>query len=168
MQLKEIVWPVYSLKTFSPIIEENVSYYVTKDSKSIEIVDDKNVPGDNLSKRRLLLRSQKVNLFIPKYALFFIADLIKFKNRNIWFIDSSGKIFQYKKHKIVPLIFRKITNTIKTVGATLIEVEGISTRFKSLYPPTMEQKYAGLLRVGTMYLLYGFFDQQYKNTVRKI
>lgn len=169
MLLKEIVWPVYSLKTHSPIIEECVSFYTTKDFKSVEIVDDKSIPGETLAKRRLILYSQGTKLFVPKYALFFIADLVKFSTRDTWFIDSSGKIFQYKKHKMVPLVFKKITNIIKDIGATIIEVEGISSaRFKSLYPPTIEQKYAGLLKINNAYILYGFFKEQYKNTVRKI
>lgn len=168
MQLKEIVWPVYSLKGHPPIIEEGVSFYTTKDLKGIEIIDDKSISGDTLAKRRLLLYSQGVKLFIPRYALFFIADLIKFSIGNTWFIDAGGKIFQYKKHKMVPLVFKKITNTIKDIGATIIEVEDIPARFKSLYPPTIEQKYAGLLKINNAYVLYGFFKERYKNTVRKI
>jgi hypothetical protein len=110
-----------------------------------------------------------IKLHKLKYALFHPADLIKLGVPSQWFIDSSGKIFTYTKSKLVPLIFRQITNVIKGVAECMIEAQGINGRHKSLYPPREDQHYAGFLRVAPMtYILYGYFTEKHKDTVRKI
>lgn len=170
MKLSEIVWPVYSLGKNSPSKEGEVLYFSkeTKNGLSLEIIDDKSIKGNTLAERRLKLLVNGVPLFKIKYALFFIADLVKIATPHTWFIDSSGRIFQYKKKHTATLTFRKITRVIRDIGCSLIEVQGHPARFTCLYPPTPEQKYAGLLKMNGIYILYGFYEHQHKDTYRKI
>lgn len=171
MLLTEICWPVYSLGTRCPTKEGGVVFFskvLKNDKVSLEIIDDINIPGASLASRRLKLLSEGITLYKIKYALFFIADLVKIANPKQWFIDSNGRIFQYKKDRRAKLFFKKITNITKGIGSTVIEVEGHSARYSCLYPPEPEQKYAGLLFFNGMYILYGFYNQQHKTTYRKI
>jgi hypothetical protein len=172
MHLKEISFPIYELRyPYPPSTEGKVSFYTRKyqDKIVVEIVDDKDIPNPSLSVRRLNLAVDKVNLHELKRAVFFVGDLIKLSTPKKWFIDSSGKVFQYTKSKLVPLIFRNIQSTTRVPGATLIYVEGMPFAFKSLYPPTSDEKCAGLLQLSTnSYILYGFFTERHKDCKRKI
>jgi len=170
MNLTEIHWPVYKLGTEKPLEEDGVLFFIRngKETASIEILDDKTLPASSLAGRRLKLFSQGTKLFKLKLALFFLGDLIKIATKSMWFIDSSGNIFQYTKSKLVPLVFKRITNVVPSVGCSLIEVEDIMTRFKTLFSPLAEQKYAGLLKLDRGYILYGLYDTIHENTIRKI
>ena len=171
MKLQEICWPVYKLGNTRPLTEDGVVFY-HHDSKTgpvIEIVDDTSIKGPSLAVRRMKLGlGGNVKLYKIKFALFYIADLIKLAKPNVWFIDSTGKVFQYTKSKFVPLVFKKVTNVIRDVSCYLIEVEGGQARYKVLYPPTSSQKYAGLLVLGKGYILYGFYEEAHDTTYRKI
>lgn len=168
MKLNELNWPVYKLGNTRPQTEDGVLFYhhITTKGQVIEIVDDSTIEGKSLSTRRMKLAMQNVKLFKIKIALFFISDLIKLAKPGIWFIDSSGKVFQYTKTRFVPLVFKKIANVIRDIGCYLIEVEGI--RYKVLYPPTEEQKYAGFLVMGKALIVYGVYEKLHTTTYRKI
>jgi len=171
MQLIEIAWPVYSLGTRTPIREGNVLLFstVSKDNKvSLEIIDDTSVPGNTLALRRLNLMGNNIKLCKIRYALFFLGDLVKIAKPNHWFIDTSGKVFQYKKDRRAKLFFKKITNITKGIGNVFIEVQGHEARYTCLYPPEPEQKYAGLLFFNGVYILYGFYTEQHKATYRRV
>ena len=175
MDLSKISFPVYKLGKEAPIEEDGVSFYAKiYEGDSVRkflplIVDDKNKKGESLARRRLLLKNEDVKLYSLKLAIFFIADLVKLTKGSTWYIDSTGKIFEYRKSTSVPLIFKKVSKIIpiKTGGAT-IEVEGMPHRYKTLFLPRIEQKYAGLLKLGKGYILYGLYDKLYPNTRRKI
>lgn len=176
LQLPDITFPVYHLGGTPPTTEGGISFYLLgKDTDSSDaqykrlIVDDKTKPEPSLAMRRLMLKNSGVELKKLDKAVFFISDLIKLTNRGSWFIDKEGQIFEYKKSKRVRLIFRKISQVLplKTGGA-IIEVNGVASRFKVLHAPTPEQKYAGLLVVGTGFILYGLYDMEYSDTVRMI
>ena len=176
MQLSEVNFPVYRLGRHGPVIHEGIAFYVHLrecDSGPPEevylILDDRNIPHQSLAMRRLHLQKQNVRLFKLKTAIFFIADMLKLSVGATWFIDSSGNIFEYKKSKKVPLMFKRITKLIPIqTGGAIIEVEGVSSRFKTLFTPRLEERYAGLLKIGRGYLLYGLYDKLYTQTTRMI
>jgi hypothetical protein len=153
----------------------DVTLYIrqSKDKFSVHIVDDKSIEGDTFGKRRtkLLLDSLTSGVKLQKIntCLFFLGDLIRVANNKLYFIDSQGKVFKYTKSRTVPLVYRKITNTIKIIGGILIEVEGIEGRFKALFPPNDVHKYAALLKESkNSYILYGYSEIYRSDTVRKI
>lgn len=172
MKLQEICWPVYKLGNTRPQTEGGVTFYYHDSAHGpiLEIIDDLNISGSKMAVRRMkiVMADNEVKLYKIKYAIFFIADLIKMAKASVWFIDSAGKVFQYKKSRFVPLVFKRITNTIRDVSCYLIEVEGSPTRYKVLYPPTPEQKYAGLLALGRGLIIYGFYEELHSTTYRKI
>lgn len=176
MRLNDISWPVYKLEERQPSTEGDVVFYAKESKKDgivLQIIDDKSIEGDTFGKRRtkLMMNSiggacklQKINT-----CLFFLGDLIRISTPKLWFIDNSGKVFKYTKSRTVPLIYRRITNIIKVIGGVLLEVEGIESRFRALYPPNDIHKYAALLKESKgSYLLYGYSAAKQKDTVRKI
>lgn len=178
MNLTEISWPVFRLGEHKPHQDDGVIYYSkeyvdneSEDSRvGLRIVDDKTIPGNNLGMRRLLLASdEEVKLFKIKTAIYFLADLIKIAKQTTWFIDSSGKVFQYRKSTRAKLTFHKIKQILPGTGmGAVIVVEGLSQRFKCMYRPKDHQEYVGVLRYGLGYLLYGFYDEYHKPTHRLV
>jgi hypothetical protein len=174
--LANIVFPVFKLGKIKPMQEHGISFYLLgrdieySDAQyQILVVDDKNLPEPTLALRRLKLKCTDAHLFNLKQAIFFIGDLIKIAKNSIWFIDSSGLIFQYEKSRRVPLVYKpikKITNIV--TGGAIVEVVGLSERFKLLFAPKDDEKYAGLLVLDRAHLLYGLYDKEYKNTMRAI
>ena len=135
----------------------------------VQVIDDKSVEGSSLAMRRLRLKDSGTTLAKLKHAVFFIADMVKLSKNGTWFIDSEGTLFEYKKSKRVPLVFRPISQIIPMKhGGALVEVKGLSTRFKTLHAPTGLEKYAGLLLVGTAHILYGLYKDKLEDTVRMI
>lgn len=166
MNLNDISWPVFILGKKRPIEEESVLFYIINDK--YYILDDKTLEADSLAGRRLKLRVNNIQLYKLNRAIFFLGDFIKLAKKGIWFIDSTGEVFTYTKSKFVPLVCKKITKIIPSVSCSLIEVSGLSVRFKVLFRPTMDEKYAGLLKLGAGYIFYGFYSEHFDSTVRKV
>lgn len=173
MNLNEIVFPVFQLGQ-KPLEEGGVLFFAFKketkeeDFEVIKIVDDKNLTGKTLGERRLKAEANGATLFNLKYAIYFLGDLIKISRASVWYIDSHGKLFQYKKSTRVPLVFKKVKKLINGNGVHLVEVEGYNTRFKTLLAPNLQYKWAGILHTTFGPILYGLFDREYKSTFRKI
>lgn len=176
INLTEIVYPVFRIGTERPLFEEGVVlyiYYYRKDDGSYvtkySIIDDRTLTGDTLAKRRVYLVKTGVKVKKLTKAVFFLGDLIKVAKANVWMIDSVGNVFQYKKTKTVKLVYKPIKKIIpiKTGGA-IIEVQGIASRFKCLYKPSANVKYAGVIEYGMSHILYDLSIEQFDSTRRMI
>lgn len=148
-------------------------HYIIEDTgKEVQkyyIVDDTNVSGASLAKRRLALYKQGIRLKTLGKAVFFLGDLVKLATSKMWFIDSLGTVFQYKKHTKTKLIFKKIKHRhLIPSGGAILELEGISTRFKCLFAPRPHEVWAGVLQVGMQWVLYGVYQEQHKDTWRMV
>ncbi len=176
MNLQEISYPVFRLRAEKPSEYNGVLFYaydrVTEEGDIepvIRILDDRNLDNPKLSMRRLILKTRGEKLFKLTKAIFFLGDLIKIAKKGMWFIDSNGKIFEYIKTTSCKLKYHKITKVIPVdTGGAIIEVEGISSRFKSLFYPEPTMLYAGILHFGMSPILYGYYDKKYKDTRRMV
>lgn len=176
MNLQEISYPVFRLRNERPVTHNGIDFYAYTNYPEegepvtvIRIVDDKNIDNPKLSMRRLVIKAQGAKLFRMTRAIFFLSDLIKISQGKMWFIDSSGKIFQYKKTTRAKLKFHKIKKVIAIpTGGAIIEVEGIGQRFKSLHYPDPNLLYAGILYNKMSTILYGFYDMKYDDTWRMV
>lgn len=177
MLLTDIHFPVYRLLNRPPewkndlLVYENTYMHIdtANEYTHIKIVDAK-VPGETLSRRRLALRAKGYPLYPLKKAAFFLQDFLKLAGKGYYFIDSAGKLFNYKKTKSCPLVFRKVTRVIPSESSgTIIEVEGMPQRFKVMghydYPYGM---WAGLLKYRGAWLFYGIYHEQYRDTRRMV
>jgi hypothetical protein len=178
MNIQQIVWPVFRLGEHKPQESMGILFYskqyVDKDATNLRIglrvVDDKNIPAATLGLRRLRLKQNKeTKLFPIKQAIYFLADLIKLAKPTTWFIDSQGQIFQHRKLTRAKLVCKKIARVLPVTGlGCIIEVEGLAQRFKSLRHPDNGERYAGILKWGLGYILYGLYLDPFKPTHRLI
>jgi hypothetical protein len=137
-------------------------------SSNYRLVDDKNVNKPTLGLRRLALKG-RASLFPIKTAIYFLADLIKLAKATTWFIDSTGQVFQHRKTTRAKLVTKRISQVLpaQALGCVL-EIEGLSQRFKSMQRPTELQQWAGLLKINNGYVLYGFYEHPIKDTWRLV
>ena len=127
------------------------------ESVNIRVVDDANLDGETLGLRRLRLQDEK--LFPIRTAIYFLADLIKLAKSTTWFIDNSGRVFQYEKNTRAKLQTKPIKQVLPGQGlGCVIELEGISSRFKSMQRPGEHQHFARVLKLGMGFIFYGFCD----------
>jgi len=174
VDLQSLAYPIFKLPSH-PNVEDGVMFYYSETEKDdvtygkLQIIDDINVEGDTLAKRRMRLLADKVTLFNLKNAIFFLADLIKLATPSTYFIDSNGKLFNYKKTTSVKLKFYKINKVIPIpTGGAIIEVDGMPARFKVLNTPTGDIKCAGILHLGMSNLLYGVYSEIPEDTRRMV
>lgn len=166
IQLQTIVWPVYRLGEKAPVVDAGATFYYTEyigeDGKTTavtKVVDDLGISKPTLGRRRLELKKQGVKLHSIRTAIYFLADLIKVAKPTTWFIDSTGRVFQYKKNTRAKLVTKKIKQVLPAEGlGCVLEVEGLSQRFKSISRPDTYM-YAVLLELNKSYWLYGLSDQ---------
>jgi len=139
-------------------------------SLTIKIVDDASLPQKTLGLRRLVLQKDpKVTLHKISTAVYFLADLIKLAKATTWFIDNSGKVFQWKKYARAKLTTKKIKQVLPADGVgCVLEVEGLSQRFKSLQRPQDFHQYAVFLVINRMYFLYGLSETTRKDSWRLV
>ena len=174
--LNQIQFPIYHLGQDKPVRDSTRWYYYYEthhkdgeiDPKTL-VIDDTSIEGNSLAMRRLNMKKNDVTLAKLRHAVFFLGDMIKLSKSGTWFIDSEGTVFEYRKTKRVPLVFKPISQVIPIrTGGAIVEVQGIGTRFKVLHAPNPDCKYAGLLLVGTGYLLYGLYVDKLPDTVRMV
>ena len=172
--LQSIAYPVYRLPS-KPNVDEDVMYYYTETEKGgevrgkLQLIDDRNVEGDTLAKRRLKIYSEGTPLYRLKDAIFFLGDLIKMATASTYFIDSNGKLFNYKKSTSVKLRYYKISKVLPlNTGGAIIEVSGLPSRFKVLNMPSEDVMCAGILHLGMSNILYGVYNHIPPDTRRMV
>ena len=176
ISLQEISYPVFKLGTNKPLTESGVTFYYHQkqleegELVTVRIVDDKNMPQETLSLRRLQLSLETgVSLFRISKAIYFLGDLIKISTPQTWFIDNTGRVFNYKKTSRAKLKIYPIAQLIPIkTGGVIVEAKGILTRFKALYVPETGMDYVGILHWGKSLILYGFYEQQHDDSWRMV
>ena len=179
MNLSEIRYPVFRLSDNSPNDIDDVVFYISErhtedevgdiitDTK-LQIVDDRNMPGATLATRRLTMKAMGIKLYPLRKAIFFLGDLIKSATPNTYFIDSNGKTFQYKKNTRAALQCKLITNNIPIpTGGSIIEIDH-AMRFKTVHNVDPTNKYAGVLKFDNSLVLYGVYQQPFKDSWRMV
>jgi len=127
------------------------------ESVNIRVVDDANLSGTTLGLRRLQLQDEK--LFPIRTAIYFLADLVKLAKSTTWFIDNSGRVFQYEKNTRAKLQTKRIKQVLPAQGlGCVVELEGISSRFKAMQRPSETQNFARVLKLGMGFIFYGFCE----------
>jgi hypothetical protein len=74
-----------------------------------QVLDDKNMSGETLGKRRL--QTPMKSLYPLRYMITDTVELIK--HRGNFYIDSTGMFFRYYKQKSIPLKYHKIRKVAK-------------------------------------------------------
>lgn len=162
LDLSQIVWPIYRIKSDAEIItDETGSYFQDDETLARKYI----VPAGtgSLSRRRLATNVSLYTLDSPWYSY---VDLLH--NPATRFIDSEGKIFKYKKTEFGKLTYHKILNKVRIHGGCVLIVEGVHCRFFLNRAPNPDEKYAGVLRVGRSFILYDLAERELPATRRKV
>ena len=177
IELTKIVWPVFKLGEKQPVLKDELLFYFTEyvdesnvSSGNLRIVDNRNLPQKTLGLRRLAMKlDPDTKLFPIRTAIYALVDLIKLAKSTTWFIDSSGRTFQYEKNIRAKLTTKKIKNVLPATGlGCVIELEGLPHRFKAMIRPKDHQIYARVLKLGMAYILYGFCDEHKADSWRMV
>jgi hypothetical protein len=130
-----------------------------------QVLDDKNMSGETLGKRRL--QTPMKSLYPLRYMINDEIELIKHQGK--FFIDSKGEFIIYEKTEKVQLKYHKILKVERLRGRSIIKVKDIPFPFDILRPTSSEEKWAGVLyRKGIPWKLYETLKERKNNTWRKI
>jgi hypothetical protein len=154
-----LVYPVYQLESSNWSLIDGILFLDNR------VLDDTNMPGDTLGKRRL---QTPFNDLVPlKKAAFSFLGIIK--NTNKFFIDNSGMPFIYQKTKVVPLKYYKIKEVQRKESRSLLWLHNINYSFQLDRPPPPAIEWAGVLHLNNFpWLLYDYSANKLKSTRRKI
>ena len=167
LNLFNIHFPAYSItKTYKKIWEEmNVTFIQTE--SGTYMLDNKNIPGDTLGKRRLRIKNDIYKLYRPRKVFYTISQLIKAKDKI--FIDSSGIVFKYQKTETVPLKYYPVSDVVQAEdGECIIYIKNSDWSYKTSCRDAYGISYVGLLDTKYGHILYEFTDDKKKDTRRKI
>ena len=129
------------------------------------LVDDKNMPGDSLGKRRL--QTPFKNLLPLKRAANNLLAIIKSNYK--CFIDSNGVPFIYEKTENCSLKYHRIRKIEQKDSASVLWLKDLSFPFVVPRPPPLDCKWAGVLYLkGLPWILYEYSVSKEKDTRRKI
>lgn len=127
------------------------------------VLDDTNMPGDNIGMRRLL--SPMKSLFPLKKGSYSIVDVLKFGH----FIDFSGKTITYVKSKYSKLKYLRIYKVELKDTGSLVWLMGVSFPFVLPRPPPHGAAYARVLYLNDKpWLIYEFTREIGKDTRRMV
>lgn len=169
--MSHLSFPVYRLPT-KPSEDGGIIYYATEntetDKLSVRVIDDLNKPGKTLAERRIALLKDRVPLYTFGLSVYFVGDLIRLSKAGVHWIDSNGRLFEYKKSKSYKAVVKRITKLHNMGGYWIFEVEGDPARYKSMYgPPGASYNKAVFLQEGYNFIFYGFTDQDKINIKRR-
>ena len=168
---------MFKLGERQPHQESGLVYYYTHyvdelncETATIRVVDDTSVSGSTLGLRRLQLKTDpKVTLFPVRTAIYFLADLVKLAKSTSWFVDNSGRVFNYEKTTRAKLTTKRIKQVLPASGlGCVFELQGLPHRFKAMRRPDEHELYARVLQLGMAHIFYGFCDTQKPDSWRMI
>jgi hypothetical protein len=164
-QLSDIKFPIYSLPLlYRRIFREFNVLYIETDSGNVYVLDNKNIDGDSLSKRRLKIKySLKYNNHTIVYN---ISQLIRSNYKT--YIDSDGNIFHYKKTKMVDLKYHKVKYITHRDSYSVLYLADILTPIKVHKKMSFDINYVGMLHTDKGHILYEYCSEKKPNTKRKI
>lgn len=170
MNIEDINWPIYAIGTgISTHTEYNILYANNK------IVDNKNLAGDTIGKRRLNINTEE--LFNFKKTFFRLSELIEYtrskKKDDRKFVDSTGILFSYTKTISHKLLWRKISKVEQFSTFVVVELEKMPNTFE--IPNGIwhkfrdnEVNYLGLLKYSDYFIIYDISDTYKKDTWRLV
>ena len=153
-------FPLYVLHT-DEVVESDGILWIED-----QVLDDKNMKGDTLGKRRL--QTPMKSIYPLKVMIKDIIGLIKHEGQ--FYIDSSGEFIRYNKTLTTELKYHKIKRVVKKrFGQVVLWVKDCPFPFDIESPPAEGLSWAGLLYYqGLPWLPYEFCENKKKDTWRKI
>lgn len=157
--IKKVSFPIFILPSENWYEKDGLLYMNNR------LIDDRNMPGDTLGKRRI--QTPFRNLLPLRKSLGTHIGILKQTSK--YFIDSKGRPFIYEKTKTCALRYYKIKEVERKDTASVLKVRGISFPFKVPRPPYGDIPWAGILHLGDKpWLLYEYSSEKLPDTRRKV
>lgn len=137
MDVKNINFPVYPLPNLDIMWEDGKVFIFGN-----RLVDDYNLPGDTIGKRRLLIEDKKYNI---KTAYEDYGDMLE--GRDKYFVDNLGIYFNYKRTKRCKVVPHKIKEVILCDGYSRLKLASIPFDVVIKRPPPDGFTWVGMLYV---------------------
>jgi hypothetical protein len=158
-QIDKIQFPVYVLPSSNWELVDGLLYVDQL------LVDDKNMPGDTIGKRRL--QTPFKNLQPLKRAADNLLAIIKSGHK--CFIDTNGVPFIYDKTESCALKYHKIRKVERKDTASVLWLKDFNFPFVVPRPPPTDYTWAGVLHLkGLPWVLYEYSVSKKADTRRKI
>ena len=159
MVYDKIIFPVFVLHTDNIELIDGILFIDN------QILDDTNMSGDTLGKRRL--QTPMKGLYNLKYMVEDISELIQHQGK--YYIDNVGFFFEKIKRTKVNLKYHKILRVEKKNIVSMLWIKNCPFPFPLKRPLPENASWAGVLyRQGVPWLLYDLAEEQKKDTWRKI
>jgi len=130
-----------------------------------QIVDDRNMEGNTLGKRRLQTAFR--DLYPLRSQIESFQGMLKQNVKT--FIDSQGRPFIYEKTIRCTLRYYKIRKTELLDDYCLVWLAGVAPPFTVPRPPEKGFSYAGILLLGGLpWTLYEYSEKARQDTWRKV
>lgn len=157
--IKRVTFPVYKLDSSNWEFIDGLLFLNGR------IVDDRNMPGNTLGKRRL--QTPHKNLYRLHSKIDNLTGIVK--QKTLCFVDSNGIPFTYEKTLSCKLKYYRIKEIDRKGTASLLRVYGSKKAFKIPRPPSEEMTWAGILNYHEMpWMLYEYASEKLEDTWRKI
>ena len=161
-----IEWPIYEIRNHKKLWEDNKVLYIKTDFNIEYVIDNKNLKGDTLGKRRLRLTNiDDVKIYKLKEICYTWYEVFNAKSKI--FIDSSGILLTLEKKKTRQLIYRRVLNHKIINNKMYCKCDGIYRVIEIPFIPKVTPKYLGLLTMYGDHELYELSHQWKKDTWRK-
>jgi len=159
-KLGSIQFPIFALPSSNWEEQDGLLYIDNR------VVDDRNMSGKTLGRRRL---QTPIKELLPlRGSIAAPVSLIR-QTRIKTFIDNVGTPFIYEKTTSSSLKYYKIRKVERKDIASVLWLKGVSFPFKVPRPPTDDLSWAGVLHLGEIpWLLYEYSETSKSDTRRKV
>jgi hypothetical protein len=158
-QIHKITFPAYRLPSDNWYSQDGLLFV------DDILVDDKNMSGDTLGKRRL--QTYFKDLLVLKRAVDNTTALIKQPGGP--FIDSAGKCFLYEKTKFGRVEYFEIKDIDYRGNLCVLRAKGINSAFTIPRPPKPGFTWVGILHLdGLPWVLYEYAESKLDSIRRKV
>lgn len=158
-QFHKITFPVYKLPSDNWYSQDGLFFLDNI------LVDDKNMPGDTLGKRRL--QTYFKELLALKKGADNITAMIKQSGGP--YIDSKGRCFIYEKTKFGIVKYYKIKDIEYRNNLCVLRAVGVKSAFTIPRPPKPGFDWVGILHLdGFPWVLYEYAEDRLDSIRRKV
>ena len=159
MNYNDINFPVFVVHTDNVELIDGILWIDN------QVLDDRNMRGDTLGKRRL--QSPMKSIYPLKYMIEDEAEMIKHQGK--YYIDSKGYFVEKHKTTSVPLKYHKILRVEKKNIVSLLWIKDCPFPFPLKRPLPENASWAGILYQNNIpWILFDLAEEKKKDTWRKI
>lgn len=159
-----INFPLYGLRQYNSKFEEN-GLVILQTNKTRYVLDFVDKEGSYVDRRiKMLTMELPYKIYPLKERYETISQVVMSKRKK--FIDKNGKIISWKPTTFYPVVCLPIKSKwVTSKGKYGIEVKGLKSKFIISDP---NHKYAQVIQIGRINLLYDVCDEYRPMTRKKI